>query len=303
MSFYDKLKDGLSKTRDSLSLKIDNLVLGSVALDDDFVDEIEMILLTADVGTRTVHQIMSELRLKIKNREITIVEMVKPYLEKIVYDILVAQNGSTELLGKPHVVFVIGVNGAGKTTTIGKLANYYRQQGKKVLLGAADTFRAAAIEQLEEWAKRAKVDVIKQKEGSDPAAVAFDTVKSGIARGADVIFIDTAGRLQTKSNLMEELKKIRRVVARELPGAPHETLMVLDGTTGQNAISQAKLFSEAAQVTGLVLTKIDGTAKGGAIIAVKNELGIPVKWVGVGEGIDDLRPFVAEDYARALFEK
>ena len=303
MSFYDKLKEGLSKTRDSLSLKIDNLVLGSVALDDDFVDEIEMILLTADVGTRTVHQIMTELRAKIKNREITIVEMVKPYLEKIVYDILVAQNESIELIGKPHVIFVIGVNGAGKTTTIGKLANFYREQGKKVLLGAADTFRAAAIEQLEEWAKRAKVDVIKQKEGSDPAAVAFDTVKSGIARGADVIFIDTAGRLQTKSNLMEELKKIRRVVARELPGAPHETLMILDGTTGQNAISQAKLFSEAAQVTGLVLTKIDGTAKGGAIIAVKNELGIPVKWVGVGEGIDDLRPFVPEDYARALFEK
>ncbi|MFA6075186.1 MAG: signal recognition particle-docking protein FtsY [Negativicutes bacterium] len=303
MSFYDKLKDGLSKTRDSLSIKLDNLVLGSVALDDDFVDEIEMILLTADVGTRTVHQIMTELRLKIKNREITIVEMVKPYLEKIVYDILAEQNSSTELTGKPHVIFLIGVNGAGKTTTIGKLANFYREQGKKVLLGAADTFRAAAIEQLEEWAKRAKVDVIKQKEGSDPAAVAFDTVKAGIARGADVIFIDTAGRLQTKSNLMEELKKIRRVVARELPGAPHETLMVLDGTTGQNAISQAKLFSEAALVTGLVLTKIDGTAKGGAVLAVKNELGIPVKWVGVGEGIDDLRPFVPEEYARALFEK
>lgn len=303
MSFYDKLKDGLTKTRDSLSVKLDNLVLGSVALDEDFVDEIEMILLTADVGTRTVHQIMNELRNKIKNREITIVEMVKPYLEKIVYDILVSQADSTDLTAKPHVIFVIGVNGAGKTTTIGKLADYYRLQGKKVLLGAADTFRAAAIEQLEEWARRAKVDIIKQKEGSDPAAVAFDTVKAGIARGADVIFIDTAGRLHTKSNLMEELKKIRRVVARELPGAPHETLMVLDGTTGQNAISQAKLFSEAAQVTGLVLTKIDGTAKGGAVLAVKNELGIPVKWVGVGEGIDDLRPFVPEDYARALFDK
>ena len=303
MGFFDKLKDGLAKTRDSLSIKLDNLLLGSLELDDDFLDEVEMILLTADVGTRTVQYIMSELRSKIKNREITIVEMVKPFLEKIVYDILVESTEQVEVTAKPHVILMIGVNGAGKTTTIGKMANYYREQGKKVLVGAGDTFRAAAIEQLEEWTRRAKVEMIKQKEGTDPAAVAFDTVKAGVARGMDVVFIDTAGRLQTKSNLMEELKKIRRVIARELPGAPHETLMVLDGTTGQNAISQAKLFSEAAEVTGLVLTKIDGTAKGGAVLAVKNELNIPVKWIGVGEKIDDLQPFVAEEYAWALFGK
>ena len=303
MGFFDKLKDGLAKTRDSLSIKLDNLLLGSLELDDDFLDEVEMILLTADVGTRTVQYIMSELRSKIKNREITIVEMVKPFLEKIVYDILVESTEQVEVTAKPHVILMIGVNGAGKTTTIGKRANYYREQGKKVLVGAGDTFRAAAIEQLEEWTRRAKVEMIKQKEGTDPAAVAFDTVKAGVARGMDVVFIDTAGRLQTKSNLMEELKKIRRVIARELPGAPHETLMVLDGTTGQNAISQAKLFSEAAEVTGLVLTKIDGTAKGGAVLAVKNELNIPVKWIGVGEKIDDLQPFVAEEYAWALFGK
>ena len=303
MGFFDKLKDGLAKTRDSLSIKLDNLLLGSLELDDDFLDEVEMILLKADVGTRTVQYIMSELRSKIKNREITIVEMVKPFLEKIVYDILVESTEQVEVTAKPHVILMIGVNGAGKTTTIGKMANYYREQGKKVLVGAGDTFRAAAIEQLEEWTRRAKVEMIKQKEGTDPAAVAFDTVKAGVARGMDVVFIDTAGRLQTKSNLMEELKKIRRVIARELPGAPHETLMVLDGTTGQNAISQAKLFSEAAEVTGLVLTKIDGTAKGGAVLAVKNELNIPVKWIGVGEKIDDLQPFVAEEYAWALFGK
>jgi fused signal recognition particle receptor len=225
-------------------------------------------------------------------------------LAKKISELLTKDSDTTKIAQSgPTVILVIGVNGVGKTTTIGKLSNYYREQGKTVMLAAADTFRAAAIDQLEIWGERTNAKVIRHEENSDPAAVAFDAVKAAVARNVDILLIDTAGRLQTKSNLMEELKKINRVIQREIPDAPHETLLVLDATTGQNAISQAKLFTEAAPISGVVLTKLDGTAKGGVVIGIKAELSMPVKWIGVGEGVDDLRPFVAEDFAKALFEK
>ena len=242
------------------------------------------------------------LRNVINKKEIKSPEDLKPFLQKEITAILEkGENTMRTAEAGPTVLLVIGVNGAGKTTTIGKLAAYYRGQGKNVLLAAADTFRAAAIDQLEAWGSRTGVPVIRHEEGSDPAAVAFDAVKAAVARKVDLLLIDTAGRLQTKSNLMQELEKINRVIGREIKGAPHETLLVLDATTGQNAISQAELFTKAAPITGVVLTKLDGTAKGGVVIGIKSQLAIPVKWIGVGESVEDLRPFVAQDFAKALF--
>ena len=257
----------------------------------------------ADVGVKTVDRLMTAVRKGIKKKEINGPEDLKPFLEKEITALLTAGSDETRTAAEgPTVMLVIGVNGVGKTTTIGKLSAYYKEQGKSVMLAAADTFRAAAIDQLEVWGKRTDAAVIKHEEGSDPAAVAFDAVKAAKARGIDMLIIDTAGRLQTKSNLMEELEKINRVIGREIPEAPHETLLVLDATTGQNAISQAELFTKAAPISGVVLTKLDGTAKGGVVIGIKSQLSMPVKWIGVGEAVEDLRPFNAQEFATALFE-
>lgn len=303
MGFFDRLKRGLNKTRENLTNKIEKLIIGYADIDDEFLDELEETLIMSDVGVKTTERLMEAVRKGIKKKEINSPEELKPFLAKEIAEILSKGTDETRMAAKgPTVLLVIGVNGAGKTTTIGKLSAYYKGQGKSVMLAAADTFRAAAIDQLEVWGKRTGATVIKHEEGSDPAAVAFDAVKAATARKIDILIIDTAGRLQTKSNLMEELKKINRVIGREIPGAPHETLLVLDATTGQNAISQAELFTKAAPISGVVLTKLDGTAKGGVVIGIKSELSMPVKWIGVGEGVEDLRPFVAEDFAKALFQ-
>lgn len=303
MGFLDKLKKGLNKTRENFTNRIEKLVIGYADIDDDLLDELEETLLMADVGVSTTEKLMAAVRQGIKKKQINSPEDLKPFLAKEISAILTAgedQNQTKMAEEGPTVLLVIGVNGAGKTTTIGKLAAYYKGQGKRVMLAAADTFRAAAIDQLEVWGERTGAQVIKHEEGSDPAAVAFDAVKAAIARRVDLLIVDTAGRLQTKSNLMQELEKINRVIQREIPGAPHETLLVLDATTGQNALHQAELFTKAAPITGVVLTKLDGTAKGGVIIGIKSQLAMPVKWIGVGEGVEDLRPFVAEDFAKAL---
>ena len=306
MGFFDRLKKGLTKTRDNLTSKIEKIVLGYADIDDDLLDEIEETLIMADVGVDTTEKLMTAVRKGIKRKEINGPEDLVPYLEKQIAAILTrdAADDAMHMAAEgPTVMLVIGVNGAGKTTTIGKLAAYYKAQGKSVMLAAADTFRAAAIDQLQVWGDRTGVPVIRHQEGSDPAAVALDAVKAAKARGIDLLIVDTAGRLQTKANLMQELEKINRVIGREIKDAPHETLLVLDATTGQNAVSQAKLFTKAAPITGVVLTKLDGTAKGGVVIGIKDQLAMPVKWIGVGEQVDDLRPFNAEDYARALFSK
>ena len=303
MGFFDKLKQGLTKTRASITERIEKLVIGYADIDDDLLDELEEILIMADVGVNTTERLMESVRKGIKKKEINAPEDLKPFLQRQISDLLTRDSNEINMAQSgPTVFLVIGVNGVGKTTTIGKLSAYYKSQGKTVMLAAADTLRAAAIDQLEIWGQRTEAKVIRHEENSDPAAVAYDAVKAAVARNVDVLLIDTAGRLQTKSNLMEELKKINRVIQREIPDAPHETLLVLDATTGQNAISQAKLFTEAAPISGIVLTKLDGTAKGGVVIGIKAELSMPVKWIGVGEGVEDLRPFVADDFAKALFE-
>ncbi len=304
MGFFDKLKKGLTKTRASITEKIEKLVIGYADIDDDLLDELEEILIMADVGVNTTDRLMEAVRKGIKKKEINSPDDLKPFLQKNISELLTKDSSDINMAKSgPTVFLVIGVNGVGKTTTIGKLSAYYKSQGKSVMLAAADTFRAAAIDQLEIWGERTGAKVIRHEENSDPAAVAYDAVKAAVARNVDVLLIDTAGRLQTKSNLMEELKKINRVIQREIPEAPHETLLVLDATTGQNAISQAKLFTEAAPISGIVLTKLDGTAKGGVVIGIKAELSMPVKWIGVGEGVEDLRPFIADDFAKALFEE
>ncbi len=304
MGFFDKLKKGLTKTRASITEKIEKLVIGYADIDDDLLDELEEILIMADVGVNTTDRLMEAVRKGIKKKEINSPDDLKPFLQKNISELLTKESSDINMAKSgPTVFLVIGVNGVGKTTTIGKLSAYYKSQGKSVMLAAADTFRAAAIDQLEIWGERTGAKVIRHEENSDPAAVAYDAVKAAVARNVDVLLIDTAGRLQTKSNLMEELKKINRVIQREIPEAPHETLLVLDATTGQNAISQAKLFTEAAPISGIVLTKLDGTAKGGVVIGIKAELSMPVKWIGVGEGVEDLRPFIADDFAKALFEE
>lgn len=302
MGFFDRLKKGLTKTRENLTNKIEKLVIGYADIDDELLDELEETLIMADVGIETTERLMTAVRKGIRKKEINSPDDLRPFLQKEITAILSEGENETHVAAEgPTVLLVIGVNGAGKTTTIGKLAAYYKGEGKKVLLAAADTFRAAAIDQLESWGEHTGVPVIKHEEGSDPAAVAFDAVKAAKARDVDVLIIDTAGRLQTKSNLMQELEKINRVIGREIKGAPHETLLVLDATTGQNAVSQAELFTKAAPITGVVLTKLDGTAKGGVVIGIKSRLKMPVKWIGVGESVEDLRPFDAEDFARALF--
>ncbi len=304
MGFFSKLKQGLSKTRKSLTEKIEQVIIGYADIDDDLLDDLEDALIQADVGVNTSLKLMDDVRAGIKKKEINSPEDLKPFLIKRITEMLNEGSDETRMAPSgPTVILVIGVNGVGKTTTIGKLGKYYKDEGKSVMLAAADTFRAAAIDQLEIWGQRVNVPVIKHEEGSDPAAVVFDAVKAATARKVDVLIIDTAGRLHNKANLMTELNKIQRVIKREIPEAPHETLLVLDATTGQNAINQAELFTQSAPISGLVLTKLDGTAKGGVVIGLKAQLAMPVKWIGVGEGIDDLRPFVANDFAAALFDK
>ena len=303
MNFFEKLKNGLSKTRENFTERIEDLIGGSVELDDDFLEELEMLLIAADVGMKTTEKIMKALHKAIIKRTITKPEEVMPFLKEFVAQLLHNEGQRMRLTGYPSIVLVVGVNGVGKTTTIGKLSNYYRLMGYKVMIAAGDTFRAAAAEQLKIWGERAQVEVIAHGEGADPAAVVFDGVKAAIARNMGILFIDTAGRLHNKANLMKELDKMYRVIQREIPEAPHETLLVLDATTGQNAISQAKIFLETANVTGVVLTKLDGTAKGGVVIAIKEELGLDVKWIGVGEGLMDFKPFQAEEFVEALFSK
>lgn len=303
MGFFDKLKKGLETTRKNFTEKIEQIIVGYAKIDDELLDDLEEALIMADVGVKTSTKLMEEIRKGIKSKEIKTPEDLRPFLQEKISTIL-NEGEDTSIIAErsPTVIIVVGVNGVGKTTTIGKLGNYYKEQGKTVMLAAADTFRAAAIDQLEIWGERIHADVIKHLEGSDPAAVAFDAVQAAKARNVDILIIDTAGRLHTKSNLMEELKKISRVIKREIPDAPHETLLVLDATTGQNAINQVELFSKVAPVSGVVLTKLDGTAKGGIVIGIKSGLKMPIKWIGIGEGVNDLRPFNSNDFAKALFD-
>lgn len=302
MGFFDRLKSGLEKTRKSFAEKIEQVIKGYADIDEEFLDDIEMALLTSDVGVTVTSRLMQDIRTGIKAKEINQPDDLRPFLAQRISSMLNEGTAAMQLPEKSvGVILVVGVNGVGKTTTIGKLGHFYAAQGKKVLLAAADTFRAAAIDQLEIWGQRIGCEVIKHAEGSDPAAVAFDALQAAKARNFDIVIIDTAGRLHNKGNLMEELRKIYRIIGREVEGAPHETLLVLDATTGQNALNQARVFGEVSDVTGVALTKLDGTAKGGVIVAVKSELGVPVKWIGVGEGMDDLRPFDAEEFAQALF--
>jgi len=302
MGFFEKLKAGLAKTKDAFVGKINNLFRAFAKVDEELLEELEEILISADIGVEVTEQIIDDLREKIKDDHITDPEETK----KILFDMLKDMIGDGESIaendGAMTVILVIGVNGVGKTTSIAKIANVMKKRGKKVVLAAADTFRAAAIDQLGVWADRIGVDLIKQAEGSDPAAVVFDAAAAAKKREADVLIVDTAGRLHNKKNLMAELAKINRVIDRELPDAVRETLLVLDATTGQNALIQAKEFKNAAEITGLVLTKLDGTAKGGIVISIKHELGIPVKFIGVGEKVDDLEVFNADEFISALFE-
>jgi len=301
---FEKLKGGLAKTHQGFVEKIDQLLAGRKSIDQDLLEELEAVLFSADLGVKTSSQLIEGVQRGLKKGELQEPERVKDFIRQEILRIL--QMGEKPLSidfsqTKPFLFMVVGVNGVGKTTTIAKIAHQYSSQGKKVLIGAADTFRAAAVEQLEVWATRVSADLIKHSKGSDPSAVAFDSVHAAKARNVDLVFIDTAGRLHTKVNLMEELKKIKRIIAREYPGAPHEILLVLDATTGQNAISQAQLFHEAIGVTGIALTKLDGTAKGGIIIGITDELKIPIRYIGVGEGMDDLREFNASEFVQALF--
>lgn len=302
MGFFDRLKEGLQKTRKGITEKIDQVLVSFGKIDEELFDELEEILITSDVGIETTSRIISDIKKKVKENKVTDPRAVKGLLKDELVQILSDRESDLDIHTTPAVIVVIGVNGVGKTTSIGKIANLLKQNGKKVILAAGDTFRAAAIDQLEIWSNRVGVDVIKQSEGSDPAAVIYDAIQAAKARKADVLICDTAGRLHTKKNLMEELKKVSRVIDRELPNASRETLLVLDATTGQNAISQAKTFSEVAGISGIVLTKLDGTAKGGIVIAIKSELEIPVKLIGVGEKMEDLQKFDSREFVDALFE-
>lgn len=302
MGLFSKIKEGLKKTRDSVSSSIEKMLHSFQKIDEDLFEELEEILVLGDVGVPTAERICEECRRQVKERHITDPNEIYGLIRDITAEMM---RGGEELnlSTKPSVVLVIGVNGVGKTTTIGKLAYRLKQEGKQVILAAADTFRAAAIEQLEIWADRSGCDLVKQAEGSDPASVVFDAIAAAKARGADVVICDTAGRLHNKKNLMAELAKINRIIDRELPGAAKEVLLVLDAATGQNAVNQAREFQNAADITGIVLTKLDGTPKGGVVIAIREELKIPVKFIGVGEQLDDLQPFDADEFARALFEQ
>jgi len=303
MSFLSKLKEGLDKTRKGITDKMDDLFNNYGEIDDDLFDELEEILITADVGMETTMTLIDRLREALKERRVKDASQVKPVFKEVVAEVLTENNNKPFKIEKvPTIIVVIGVNGVGKTTTIGKVAHRLKQEGRSVMIAAADTFRAAAIDQLLIWGDRVGVPVVRQSEGSDPAAVIFDAIQSAKAKNTDVLICDTAGRLHNKVNLMNELSKVFRIIDREFPEAEREVLLVLDATTGQNAIQQAKVFGEAADLTGIVLTKLDGTAKGGVIMAINHTLNIPVKLVGVGEGMDDLQPFEATDFVEALFE-
>ena len=302
MGLFEKIKSGLKKTKDNMVKQVETLINSFTKIDEEFFEELEETLIMSDVGVATSVKICDLLREKIRETGETDPSKIKGMMKEIITNML-AGGEELNLSTKPSIILVIGVNGVGKTTTIGKLAANLKAQGKKVILGAADTFRAAAIEQLEIWSDRAGVELIKHKEGADPAAVVFDAISAGKARGCDVIICDTAGRLHNKKNLIDELSKISRVIDREMAGCDKEILLVLDATTGQNAVTQAKQFQEAAGITGIVLTKLDGTARGGIVIAIKDELGLPVKYIGVGEQIDDLQPFSPQDFADALFDE
>lgn len=303
MGFFEKLKGGLSKTRNAISEQVNQVFKVFVKVDEEFFEELEDALILSDMGVETTEYIIAELRDRVKTKRISEADDVKNELKDIISEILTENDTAMHIDSTPAVILVIGVNGVGKTTSIGKLAAFYQAQGKKVMLAAADTFRAAAIDQLDVWASRNGCDIIKHRENSDPAAVVFDACAAAKARGADILICDTAGRLHNKKNLMAELNKIARVIERELPGTSKEVLLVLDATTGQNALSQAKLFGETADITGIILTKLDGTAKGGVVAAISKEQKIPVKFVGVGEAIDDLQEFNPSEFARALFEE
>ncbi|WCN39062.1 signal recognition particle-docking protein FtsY [Aneurinibacillus uraniidurans] len=299
----NKFKEGLTKTRSAFE-KVEDLVRRYKRIDDEFYEELEEILIGADVGVTTVMELVDDLRSEARKQKIENAHDLQPLLSEKLVGLLKNKDENLSLNieeGRMNVILFVGVNGVGKTTTIGKMAHMFKSQGKNVVMAAGDTFRAGAIEQLEVWGERVGVEVVKQQQGSDPAAVIYDGIQAARTKKADVLLCDTAGRLQNKVNLMEELSKIKRVISREIPGAPHETLLVLDATTGQNALSQAKAFSESAELSGLVLTKLDGTAKGGIVIAIRNELNVPVKYVGLGEKMDDLQPFDPEQFVHALF--
>ena len=302
MGFFSKLKEGLKKTRENVVGQINSMLRSFTEIDEELFEELEELLVMGDVGYDTAQKICGELRIRTKQRGITDPSRMMDLIAEIAAEMLSGDN-EMKLDTKPSIILVIGVNGVGKTTSIGKIANYYVKQGKKVTLAAADTFRAAAIDQLKIWAERSGADIVAQGEGSDPAAVVFDAISSAKAKGSDLIICDTAGRLHNKKHLMDELAKIRRVIDRELPDADKEFLLVLDATTGQNAVNQASEFAKATGITGIVLTKLDGTAKGGVVLAVKEQLGIPVKFIGVGEKVDDLQPFEPLEFSKALFAK
>jgi len=302
MGFFEKLKEGLKKTKEAVFKQVTSLFSRYTVIDDDLYEELEEILITSDVGVGTTEEILERLQDTVRAEKITEPEDARQALMRILAD-MIGEGEPLNLSTTPSVVLVIGVNGVGKTTSIAKIANLLKNDGKKVLLGAADTFRAAAIDQIAVWADRVGVDLIRHDEGSDPASVVFDAVSAAKSRNADVLIVDTAGRLHNKKNLMDELAKINRVISRELPDAARETLLILDATTGQNAVIQAAEFKNAADITGLVLTKLDGTAKGGIVFSIKRELNIPVKYIGVGEKMDDLQAFDAEDFVRAIFEE
>jgi fused signal recognition particle receptor len=300
---FQRLKDQIARTRESFVKQVDRLFLGKKEIDADLLDSLEEILITADLGVSTATELIERIREKVKRKELSDAFALKNYLREEILALLRSpQKEGEEITASPFVILVIGVNGTGKTTTIGKLAHRFKGLGQNVMLVAADTFRAAAIEQLEIWSNRAGADLIKQKSGSDPSAVVYDALEAAQSRKTDVMIIDTAGRLHTKVNLMEELKKVQRVIQKKMPGAPHEILLVLDATTGQNAISQAKLFNSAVGITGMVLTKLDGTAKGGVVVGISNELKIPIRFIGIGEKIEDLREFDPATFVSALFD-
>ncbi|URZ06578.1 signal recognition particle-docking protein FtsY [Clostridium felsineum] len=300
-NFFDKLKNGLSKTKSNLTNKISDILTATVTIDDDLYDELEEILITSDIGVETSLYIIEKLKEKIKENKVKDPSLVKDCLKEVIKDILGDEKGNLMPKEVPETILVVGVNGVGKTTSIGKISSRLKEQKLKVIIAAADTFRAAAIDQLEVWSKRADVDLIKHQEGSDPAAVVFDAIEAAKARNADVLICDTAGRLHNKKNLMNELEKINRIIDREFSQSGRRTLLALDATTGQNAVIQAKQFMEVCKVDGIILTKLDGTAKGGIVISIKHQLNIPVEFVGVGEGIDDLQEFNPSDFVEALF--
>ncbi|NLN23142.1 MAG: signal recognition particle-docking protein FtsY [Clostridiales bacterium] len=302
MAFYEKLKNSIKKTKNAVVGKIDDILKSFVKIDEDMLAELEETLICADVGIATTEIILDRLRDRIRDGRLTEAKQAKEALRDIISE-MIGEGEPLDLSNKPAVILIIGVNGVGKTTSIGKIAKNLTSQGKNVIVAASDTFRAAAIDQLAVWCERAGTHLIRHSEGSDPAAVVFDAAAAARKRGADVLMVDTAGRLHNKKNLMEELAKINRVLSRELPESSRETLLVLDATTGQNAVVQAKEFKRAADITGIILTKLDGTAKGGVVISIKEELGIPVKFIGVGEGIDDMEPFSCRDFVNALFDE